>query len=290
MTDLTMFLVVVIWGANFSVVKGTLAQIPPLAFTALRFTIAAIALSLVLRLREGYIHVPQGGWPRLIALGLLGNTLYQIFFVFGLSMTTAANSSLIIATTPMLVALFGALLGIERLNRNIVVGVALGFTGVTLVLIGRGAALSLETLDGDVLSLLAAFCWAGYTLGVRSLGRGLSPLAITTLTMITGAPGLFLIGIPALLQADWAAVTLIGWSGLAYSALLGIVLAYVLWNNSVRKVGSSRTAIYGCAIPIVATLVAWPALGERPVPMQAVGAALVIGGVLLTRRGALATK
>jgi drug/metabolite transporter (DMT)-like permease len=288
MTDVTMLLVVLIWGANFSVVKGTLAQIPPLAFTALRFTIAALALSLVLRLHEGRIEAPQpqGSWPRLIALGVLGNTLYQIVFVIGLSMTTAANSSLIIATTPMLVALFGALLGIERLTRNIGAGVALGFTGVTLVLIGRGATLSLATLGGDLLSLLAAFCWAGYTLGVRSLGRGLSPLGITTLTMITGTPGLFLIGLPAIFQTNWANVTLTGWGGLAYSALFGIVLAYVLWNNSVRKVGSSRTAIYGCVIPIIATLVAWPALGERPVPMQAVGAALVIGGVLLTRRGA----
>ncbi len=119
---------------------------------------------------------------------------------------------------------------------------------------------------------------------MRSLGGGLSPLAITTWTTITGTPGLLLLGLPALVGADWLTVTPAAWLGLAYSTVLGVVLAYLLWNNSVRVAGSTKTAVYSTAIPMVAALVAWPLLGEAPTPIQGVGALLIITGVLLTRR------
>nr|AIA15530.1 EamA-like transporter family [uncultured bacterium] len=279
-----MLLVVLIWGANFSVVKVALTYISPLAFVALRFAIASVVLGGVLWRREGTLLPPRGNWVRLVLLGIIGNTVYQVLFVLSLAYTTAANSSLLIAATPALVALFGAWLGIEKLTRAIAGGVVLALAGVALVVVARGVEVSSDTFTGDMLSLLAALCWAFYTLGVRTLGAGLSPLSITTLTTIIALPGLLLVGGPELAQVHWQAIDALGWLGIAYSSLLAIVLAYLLWNTSVRKVGSNRTAIFGCAIPLVATLVAWPVLGEQPVLLQGIGALLIIGGVLLTRR------
>jgi drug/metabolite transporter (DMT)-like permease len=279
-----MLLVVLIWGANFSVVKVALTHISPLAFVAVRFAIAGVVLALILWRREGTLLPPRSSWVRLILLGVIGNTLYQVLFVLSLAYTTAANSSLLIAATPALVALFGAWFGIERLTRAIAGGVVLAIAGVALVVVARGLELSSATFAGDMLALAAALCWAFYTLGVRTLGGGLSPLAITTLTTLLGLPGLLLVGGAELAQVAWHEIGLMGWLGIAYSTLLAIVLAYLLWNTSVRKVGSNRTAIFGCAIPLVAALVAWPVLGEQPVLLQGIGALLIIGGVLLTRR------
>ena len=104
--------------------------------------------------------------------------------------------------------------------------------------------------------------------------------------MLTGTPGLILAGLPQLARTDWRALGAGVWGALAYSAVLSIVFSYVVWNTSVRAVGSSRTAVYACVTPLVAALVSWPLLGERPRPLQAVGAALIIAGVLLTRRRA----
>jgi drug/metabolite transporter (DMT)-like permease len=283
-TDLTMIVVVLIWGVNFSVSKLALAQIPPLAFAALRFTAAGALLWVVLRVVEGPKRLPPGALRRLVWLGLIGNSIYQVAFLLGLSYTTAANASLIIATTPALVAAAGAALGIERLSRVAVVGIALALGGVALILSAGGLHFTSEGLLGDALLVGCAISWTVYTLGVRSLGAGLSPLAITTWTTITGTPGLLLLSIPSLLSTDWAAVTPGAWGGLAYSTLLGVVLAYLLWNNSVRVAGSNKTAIYGCAIPLVATLAAWPLLGEAPTVIQGLGAVLIVTGVLLTRR------
>lgn len=283
-TDFGMLLVVLIWGANFAIVKASLTQIAPLAFTALRFGLASLLLLPIALGRRGAGALPRGSFWKLVGLGLIGNTIYQLLFIIGLSITTAANSALLIATTPVLVALLGATFRVERVTRQVAAGIALAFVGITLVMGARGIAPSLLTLRGDLLVLAAAICWALYTLGVRALGRGLSPLRITALTMLTGTPGLLIAGLPQLLRNDWHAVKTTAWAGLAYSSLLSLVVAYAIWNTSVRAVGSSRTAVYACVTPLVAALVSWPLLGEQPVPLQAFGAALIVAGVLLTRR------
>jgi drug/metabolite transporter (DMT)-like permease len=281
--ELGMLLVVLIWGANFSVVKAALAEIPPLAFTALRFAIATLLLLLLLTVREGRSALAQAGNLKLVGLGLVGNTLYQLFFIIGLARTTAANSALLIASTPVLVALLGRLFGVERITRRTALGILAAFAGIVLVMSARGLSLSAETALGDLLVFVAAIFWALYTLGVRALGPGISTLRITALTMLTGTPGLLLAGLPQLIEMRWDGVGLVGWGGLAYAAVLALVLAYAIWNASVRAVGSSRTAVYSCLIPLIAALVAWPLLGERPVPLQALGAVLILAGVLVAR-------
>lgn len=282
-TDLTMIIVVLIWGLNFSVMKIGLLEVTPGAFAALRFAGAGVLLWLVLLWREGRPRLPQGALWKLTWVGIIGNTLYQLGFTYGLRITTAANASLLIATTPALVALFGALLGIERLRRQAVAGIVLALAGVALVVAAGQLHFTAESLTGDLLLFGCAICWTIYTLGVRTLAQGLSPLAITTWTTITGAPALLLLGLPELMRLDWAGVSFGAWASLGYATALAIVVAYVLWNNSVRVAGSTRTAIYGCAIPVCAALFAWPLLGEQPTWMQAIGAVLIVAGVLLTR-------
>jgi drug/metabolite transporter (DMT)-like permease len=289
-TDFGMLLVVVIWGANFAVVKAALAQIPPLALTALRFAIASILLLTIVSLREGSLLPPRGSAWRHVWLGIVGNTIYQILFITGLARTTAANAALLIATTPVLVAIFGALFRIERVTRRIAFGIALAFAGIAIVMAARGATVSRQTLAGDLLVFASAACWAIYTLGVRAAAEGVSPLRITALTMLTGTPGLIVAGLPQLLRMDWRRVEMTGWLGLAFTSIFSLVIAYIIWNASVRAVGSSRTAIYACATPLVAALVAHFMLGERFVALQAIGAALIIAGVLLTRRTATTTR
>lgn len=278
-----MLVVVLVWGLNFVIAKSALAQIPPLAFAALRFTCGAVLLFGVLHVTGGLALPTRQHWRTLIVLGIVGNTIYQSLFMLGLRHTTAGNSALLIAIVPALVALVGALLGIERLTRRVALGIALAFVGVALVVSARGLTLSAETLRGDGLLLACAVAWSAYTLGVRAIGGALSPLQITAWTTLAGVPGLLLLGLPDLLGTNWRAVDGWAWGGLAYATVLALGLAYLLWNTSVRAVGTNRTAIYQCVTPLVATLAAWPLLGEVPTPLQAGGAALIIGGVLTAR-------
>ncbi len=280
-----MLLVCLIWGTNYSVVKFAVGAMPPLAFTGLRFAGSSVILAALLWWREGAVRVPRGLWGPIVLLGLLGNTAYQLAFTLALAHTTATNTALIISTTPTIVVLFGALFGIERPTPKMVAGVLLGTAGVILVITAKGVAFERSHLTGDLLSILALVCWSAYTLGVRRFLRDANPLTVTTIATLTGTPGLLLAGLPELITLSWGTIPLSAWGAMAYASILSLVVAYLIWNASVQRVGSSRTAIYMCVTPLVAAIAAWVMLGERPVPLQGVGAALIFGGVLLSRRG-----
>jgi drug/metabolite transporter (DMT)-like permease len=277
-----LLIVVTVWGLNFSVSKWALGQFPPFAFTAIRFALAAVLLALVLRWIEGPLTLPPGSLRRLAVLGLIGNTGYQLAFISGLARTTATNSALVLASMPVMVAGLGALTRTERLDRRSRVALLIAFLGVVLVIVHQGVRFSAATLDGDLLSLAAVLCWAVFTLGVRRLHTPLSPLAITAWTLMLGTPPLLAAGVPQLLTMDWSRVTWLGWAGLVYSSALSLVVAYILWNRSIRVVGTNRTAIFACLTPIVAMGAAALILAERPGLVQLIGGAMVLGGVLLT--------
>lgn len=281
--DAGMLLVCLIWGINFSVMKVAIGQIPALPFTALRFALASLLLWLVLRVTEGPARLPPADTRRLYLLGIIGNTFYQLAFILGLARTSATNSSLILATVPTVVAVVAGAAGLERITRRMWLGIVTGTVGVALVIATSGVEFSAGTLAGDLLTVLAVLCWAGYTVGLRRLPDGVSPLRVTTITSIAGTPGLLLVGLPGMVRLHWGAVPGSAWWALAYATLLSLVLAYLLWNRSVQTVGGTRTAIYMCVTPLVAAGAAWVMLGEQARPLQAVGAALIIAGVLLTR-------
>ncbi len=282
--DVAMVTVILIWGGNFAVLKSAYAQIAPLPFSAVRFTLATVVMLALLYWREGDCRFPAGSFWKFVWLGLIGNTVYQVLFATGLAMTKTANASLIASTTPIAVALAGAAIGLEKITRFIALGLALALGGVLIVVISRGAALSSQTVTGDLLALCSVICWAAYVLGMRTVKGEISSLRATTLTLVTGTPGLILVGLPGLLKTDLSQVGAATIFGIFYSALLALVTCYLLYNRNVRLLGGIKTTIYGCAIPVVATLIAWPVLGEKPTLLQAAGAILIVAGVLVTRR------
>lgn len=280
--DAEMVLVATIWGGNFSVSKFAMHQVPPLTFSALRFALASGILLLVTRQLGAWERLPRRTFWALAGLGVVGNTFYQTAFMIGLSLTSATNSAMIVAILPVIVAVLGTLLGIERASPLMWLGVWLGTAGVLLVVSAHGIHLNSSALKGDLLVLFATLCWSFYTVGVLRAGRGVNPLQITAITAAAGTPGLLLLGAPGLLRQDWAAVSTETWGALAYAALLSLVLSYVLYNRAVQGIGSGRTAIYNCITPLVAMLVAWFTLGEVPLAIQFLGVALVIAGVLVS--------
>ena len=281
MADSSMLLVCLIWGINFSMMKFALRSLSPFGLTAIRYLIAAGALYLAVRALEPRVRVPRPVALRLLLLGVLGNTLYQAGFISGLARTTAGNSSLLIASTPVMTAVLGAALGYEHITRAIGWAIGIGTAGVVLVVLAGEVHFSATTLSGDLLTLAAVLCWAGFTHGVRKVGGGISPLQITLLTTLGGTPGLVLLGLPSLFTMDWSAISGATWGAVLYSALLSIVVGYLLWNRSVHLIGANRTALFSITTPLFALVTAALVLGERPIAMQLVGAGLIILGVVV---------
>ena len=277
-----MVLVSILWGGNFAISKYALEQLSPLAFSAFRFTLAGVLMFAATRAMGASSPLPRRTLLWLIVLGLIGNTLYQTAFMTGLRVTTATNSAMIVAFLPVIVAILGALTGIERATPRMWLGVILGTAGVALVVGATELNWSTASLGGDLLVLFATLCWAVYTVGVRRVGKGVNPMQITSITIAAGAGGLLLVGAPEMLRQDWSAVTVKTWAAVGYATIFALVLAAPLFNRAVQGIGSDRTAVYNCLTPLVAMAVAWATLGEVPTAPQYAGVALVLAGVWLS--------
>lgn len=278
-------LMVLIWAVNFSVIKIGLAEIPPLAFNALRFPLAAVVLVAVM-LAGGRRMLPVRGdaW-RVVVLGLVGNVLYQVFFILGMARSRAGNASVLLTGAPVYIALLSAWLGHERVNGKVWAGIGATLVGIILV-VGSGETgfgFGTETLAGDLLLTACSAVWAVYTVGARDLIQKYGTVAVTAWTLWVGAVGLLLLGLPDLL-AMHTVLSLGAIASVVYAGVLGIAVAYLLWYRAVRVLGNTRTATLANVVPVFAILVAWIWLGEVPNAWQIAGAAIILGGVSMVRR------
>lgn len=283
--DLSLVLLACIWGVNFSVVKVVLEVLDPLAFNALRFPLAALALGAVVARRGGRLTPDRADLPRIVALGLLGNVVYQLCFVYGLDGTLAGNASLLLSTTPVWTVLLSARVGHERASRGVVLGVGGTLAGMALVVLGRGDAVAVgsETIRGDLLMVGAAVLWSVYTVAGRGPIRRYGPLRTTTWTLWVGTPLLVLMGLPSIVRTDLAAVPPVVWAGVVYAGLLSVGLAYLIWYRGVQRLGNNRTAVYSNLVPVAALATAWVWLGEVPTALQLAGAGVILLGLSVAR-------
>ncbi len=282
-TDLLLIGLVLIWGVNYSVIKIALRTMTPLAFNAVRFSLATLVL-VVLATRQGSLSVSRRDIPGLVFLGLIGHALYQILFINALARTVPANGSLLLGTIPIWVAIMVHFLRIERVPKAAWGGVLLSFVGIAL-LIGQSIGAVQGTLFGDVLMLGAAIVWAGYSTVTQPLLMRLSPLKITAIQMIVGTPVLVGLAIPDLARQDWSAVGWQGWGAIFYAGILAVALGNVLWTTGVQRVGNTRTVVYSNLTPVFTIAGAAIMLGDRLGPLQAVGAVVVLLGIAISRWG-----
>jgi drug/metabolite transporter (DMT)-like permease len=284
-TDLLMLLTCFLWALNFTVVKIALREFAPHAFNAARLVLASVLLLAYLRIKEGGVKVGWADLLKLTALGIVGNTFYQLLFINGLRRTTASNTSFIMTMSPIVIALLGSLFGVERIRWAGWVGIFVAFSGLYLVVFGHPRALSLgsESLTGDLFVLGANFCWAAYTVFSRPLLARMSPLKLTTLTFVLGALFYLPAGAGQLMATPWRELSLSGWGTLLYSAVFSFAVGYVIWYSSVKRVGSTKTGVFGYITPVFAVVIARIFLGEDIHLSQVAGVAVIFLGFYLTR-------
>ncbi len=307
MLDLLLLLMVLIWGTNYSIVKAAFDEIDPQAFNALRMLLASLVFGVILVwVRRPRAAAPGGAsapgrfasifytpapitrqdWLGLLGLGIVGHCFYQFFFIGGLARTTVANSSLMLAFTPVMIALVSAALGQERITKLHWVGAALSMAGIYIVVAARAdptAVATGSTLVGDLMMFAAVCCWAAYTLGARRLMVRHSPVGVTGLSMVIGTV-LYVVAVsPHLMTVNWSAVSVRTWMAIVYSALFALCVAYTNLYMAVQQIGSARTSVYSNLVPIVAMITAVVFIGESLTTTKILGAAAVLLGVALTR-------
>jgi drug/metabolite transporter (DMT)-like permease len=286
LAELGVLVVMVFWAGNFIVVKGAIGILPPVGFTFLRYCLASVTLLALLRWRTGTIRPPHGDILAIALLGIIGFGCYQILWPVALQSIPAGDSALLIATTPVLTALMAAATRADQPNAAKLTGALISFIGVAMV-IAAGQRLDLGvSLVGDLLTIVAATCWAIYTVfGARILRRH-SPLVATTWAIVAGTLFIAPVGIAQLVSTDIRGFGVPVALAVVYSGTLAAGFANVVVFHGLKLLGPTRVTALQSLVPALAVVLAAVFLGEAIRPAQVIGGVVILGGVALLRRGA----
>jgi drug/metabolite transporter (DMT)-like permease len=280
--DGAMLAVVTVWAANNIIVKNALDQIDPLSYVFGRFLIVVVALFAWLKWRKVSLGIRREDVPLFLFTGFTGYAVYNMLFTVALDHTSAFSTAVLVSIGPIITILFAAIIGMERIRARQWIGVAVSAIGVTNFV---GEKLSGgEPVLGDALSVVAAICFAAYSLATQPLVKRYGSPIVTAWSAQFGLLFAIPITLPAVVHQDWAGVDLTGWASLFYSALFSMLVAYTIWAWAIERRGVAKTVPFMYLIPILSGVFSAVVLDESFGALKLIGGALVLTGVALARR------
>lgn len=278
-----------IWGTNFAVTKYVLEHMGVAPFLFVRFltmpVLGFVLLAFATRARLRDALPARADLPRFAACGLLGHTLHVGIVTWGINLSTAFSSALVLTSAPLFTLLILALLGAERLRRSQLVGTWVAFLGIVTFLADKFIAGLSSAGAGDLVLLGAASLFSLYTVIARPLVDRYGPLSLLAWTLAFGAPPTVLVTLPGFLTAPLAAAPALVWAGLAWATIVSAFFGWLVWAwvNTERGVARSAPLMY--LMPPIAGIVAWLTLGETFTWLKLAGACVTMGGVAWAQFG-----
>jgi drug/metabolite transporter (DMT)-like permease len=276
-------LLAVLWSANFIFAKMALRELDAMTLATLRFSLAGAFILPIYLWKRG---IPDGisrqDWLFLAisAVSIGGN---QFAFVVGLSRTSVAHSSLILALTPVWVLFLSRMLGHEAITFAKLTGFAIAVAGVG-ILQTRHSAATASTPLGDLLVLIASLMWAAFTVASKAARERLDGLAMNTITYGGTAVAFSPMTVWFSSRVDFLALSWQAWMSLFYMAVFPTLVGVAIYYHAMRYMPATRISMVSYAQPLLATVFAMVALGERITQPVILGGALVILGVVWTER------
>jgi drug/metabolite transporter (DMT)-like permease len=282
----SLLVVAVVWAGSFSVIKELLDDgVAAGDIAILRYAIAAPGFAYILWRARGLPGLTRADAVRVAAAGLLVVVGYHMFLNVGTRYTTSGIAALVVALAPGLTMLMAFALGLDRIGAGRIVGLAVAFGGVAIVVaFGSGNDLTFESAKGPLIVLGAPLAFALYNVLLKPLLGRYDLLALTAATSLVGSVGLvpFVRGSTVDTVADATASEA---ALLLYLGLLATLIGYILWNVGLKGLGPTRAVTYAYAIPPLAVTFGAIFLDEPVTIWLALGGALVVGGIA-TAQGA----
>ncbi|HEX5449624.1 MAG TPA: DMT family transporter [Gaiellaceae bacterium] len=278
-----LLVVAVLFGGTWPAGKVAVDHAPPLTVAFVRFVLSSILLWAWSRYRGRAVPFPRrADWPLVAALGISGIAVYNAFFLFGLQRTPATDGSILVpGLIPVMTTLLAWRVFGQRPTRAVALGFAIAIVGL-LVVVDPSGSESTHRLVGDLILVGASVCWAVYTILGRAATTRFDSTLATTYAAIAGA--LILLPFSILGWGKLAHAPAVTWLAIAYLAPLGTVVAFVLFYEGVRKIGSAKAAAFTLLVPVFGVTSSVIVLGE-PLRWQiAVGGAIVLLGLWFVQR------
>lgn len=285
MIYLKLLLTAFFWGGTFVAGRILKDNVGPFSAAFLRFAVASILLLAIVRKSTGcFPRLERTQWLSVALLGLTGVFAYNAFFFKGLQLISAGRASLVIATSPVLIALFSAWFYSEKLSPVRITGILLSMTGA-MVVISKGSLAAIVDSGpglGELMIFGCVLSWVAYSLIGKTVMQTISPLVAVAYSAFAGT--LFLLfpawaeGMPGALLA----YSPTEWASIIYLGLFGTVIGFVWYYEGIRQIGPLRAGLFINFVPASAIILAFLILSEPVTASLLIGAGLVVTGVCLT--------
>lgn len=273
-----------LWGLNAVVTKNSLGDTSDsfrtFIYNGIRIPVASLLLFLTVKLTGGRIGLRKEDIPLIAGVSLFGMFLFMMAFILGMSLTSASNSGVINASTPLFILLVSFLTGIERPSTRTMFGIAVGFSGMIALTFREGA---IAFNPGDLFILFSCFFWAIYTVYGKKILNIYNPILSTAwiylLTSLFQMP-FFIMQLP---DQSWADVSTANWINVAFSCVGSLYLANTLYFFSIKKIGPSLVGAYTNLTPGFTLLLAWLLRGEHITVSQIAGLLIIVSGIAISK-------
>lgn len=279
--------VYLIWGSTYLAIRLAIETIPPLAMAGIRFTIAGAILFPIAYWsgdRRADPVTPMH-WRSALIVGTLLLTGSNGVITFAEQHVASGVVALLVATTPMWMAAFAHLRGVQRIRRLGAAGLIVGLVGVGLML--RPGSVGTVSPLWIAFTLLSPLCWAAGSIYARGAPMPRRPLLVTAMQLLCGGAVLCVL---AGATGEWgqvhlSTITLTSLASLAYLVAAGSLVGYTAYMYVLRKVSPQAASSYAYVNPLVAVLLGWAFLDEGVGLTVAVAGALIVVAVAVLLAG-----
>lgn len=270
-----LILTVIFWGYSFISTKVVLSELPPVTIAFFRQIISLTFLFIWLKPTRRLEKISLKDGALLASAGFFGIILYFVFENNGIMLSTASNTSMIVASVPVFTMFTEAIFYKEKISVKKIISLLLSLIGVYLVITVNGSLdFSSSKLMGNLLVLLAMISWVVYTLINKKIG---GVYKSTTMTFWQTFFCIFLF-IPFIIPEikSWKMISVYSFANLIYLSIFCSALAYVFFIYASKKLGPTICSAFLNLIPVVSVFAGFFVLGESITVLQLTGMIIII--------------
>lgn len=279
-----MIIATLFFSGAFIAGKFSVAEFPVYSLTFFRFLIAAVVLFFILRIKGVDLTLEKRDIPRVVLLSLLGMVGYHVFFFTALKHTSSVNTSLIAAMNPIVTTIMASIFLKEKFPKKAIGGILISFTGVALI-VTNGSLEVIKNMSfniGDIYMLMAILSFSIYFIVLKGIVGRVEPMKLTFYVFFFCVVML----VPMVIYENPAeylpSTTSKGWGSLIYMSIFASVVAYLIQQISVKRIGPAKTSLYVNLVPLFSMIMAYFILGEVITLPKIFAGAMIISGVLIT--------
>lgn len=271
-------------GSYVALSKPLVMVFPVFLLAWLRFGVGALAMLRWLRKPAGEPPLSTRTRALLFLESFLGNFLFSICMLYGVSLTSAVAAGLVMSSIPAVVAVLSWVFLRERIGARSAAGIACAALGIGLFSLDKGdagAGGASQSLLGNLLVFAAVVCEASYVVIGKRLTEGLGPKRISALINLWGLALVTPMGLWAALRFDFGAVSAPVWVLLVFYGLAASVWTVWLWMTGLKRVPASQAGVFTVMLPISAALIGVLFMGERLSGLQTLAFGIALLGLVL---------